>query len=296
MWKSTRTRRNGHSGPASPRRTGAASRGCRCRTFVGGGTRRAVELEQRAWPLSLFRILALDGLELALDARQREGRRLEEGREAVRAPSKSVASPSVGGTCLPRPCRRSSCPRAAARIRRRRLPRAGWFPRKSCAHRAGHAGPIRWIARVAGVHARRQPRRRFVGPMGTRPVAPRGEPIPPLVGRRLVDGAASARISSQSAHSTASQGAAAAAAALNASRRGTSVVGASSKRSLQPRIDAVACCAAKRLAGVRCSVVRSRSPRIARNGARGAWSDGTHAADRRLSIEHPEIDASQQGS
>ena len=91
--------------------------------------------------------------------------------------------------------------------------------------------------------------------------------------------------------------AAAAAAALNASRRGTSVVGASSKRVACSRVSMrVACGAAKRLAGVLCSVVRSRSPRIACNGGpRGAWSDATHAAHRHrrrlCMIEQPKIDA-----
>ena len=82
--------------------------------------------------------------------------------------------------------------------------------------------------------------------------------------------------------------AAAAAAALNASRRGTSVVGASMR---------VACSAVKRVAGVLGNVIRSRSPRIACKGApRVALNDATHAAHaahrRRLGmIEKPKTDA-----
>merc|ERR1739841_62556 len=53
--------------------------------LVGRSTARGpVELEQaEAVAQFVLRILALDGLELALDARRREGRRLEERTEAV---------------------------------------------------------------------------------------------------------------------------------------------------------------------------------------------------------------------
>ena len=94
--------------------------------------------------------------------------------------------------------------------------------------------------------------------------------------------------------------AAAAAAALNASRRGTSVVGASMRFACSRVAGAsmrVACDTVKRVAGVLGNVIRSRSPRIACKGApRGAWSDATHAAHaahrRRLGmIEKPKTDA-----